>query len=101
MKSSLQTTFSRSFNKIDQFFSYVGGLVGTILGLMLFMGNFTSMAYALDLAHRLFKYKDDDSANFKDFSLLSYLSYTPYKIAKFFNFCKGWKVMKKREQCLE
>jgi len=59
MKSSLSTTYSRAFNKIDQFFSYVGGLVGTILGLMFFMGSFTSMAYALDLAHKLFKYTED------------------------------------------
>ena len=57
MKSSYQTIYYRSFHKVDQFFSYVGGLVGTILGLMLFMNKFTSMAYALDLAHKLFKYK--------------------------------------------
>lgn len=40
-KSSISKAYARSFNKVDQFFSYVGGLVGTILGLMLFMGNFT------------------------------------------------------------
>lgn len=56
MKSTLQTVYSRSFNKLDQFFSYVGGLVGTILGLMLFMGNFTSIAFELDLSQKFFKY---------------------------------------------
>ena len=56
-KSSVQKTYTRSFNKVDQFFSYVGGLVGTILALMFFMANFTSMAFGLDLAQGIFRYK--------------------------------------------
>jgi hypothetical protein len=50
MKSSKSTSYVRSFNKVDSFFSYVGGLVGTILGLMLFMQKFTEMAYELNLS---------------------------------------------------
>ena len=50
MRSSTTTTYERAFNKIDEFFSYIGGLVGTILGLMLFMEGFTNMSYELDLA---------------------------------------------------
>lgn len=45
MKSATKTTYQRSFNKVDQLFSYVGGLIGTILGFMLFMGNFTMMSF--------------------------------------------------------
>jgi hypothetical protein len=56
MKASASTTYSRSFNKVDTFFSYVGGLVGTILGLMLFMGKFTSMALILEVSQSLFRY---------------------------------------------
>ena len=50
MKSAKSTTYERSFNKLDSFFSYVGGLVGTILGLMFVVANFTNMAYELELA---------------------------------------------------
>jgi hypothetical protein len=56
MKASSSTTYTRSFNKVDTFFSYVGGLVGTILGFMLFMGKFNSMAFVLDVSQSLFKY---------------------------------------------
>lgn len=31
MKSPITRTYTRSFNKADDFFSYVGGLVGSIL----------------------------------------------------------------------
>lgn len=40
-KSTSTSTYSRSFNKIDAYFSYVGGLVGTILGLIFIMGFYT------------------------------------------------------------
>ena len=45
LKSSSSTTYKRTFNKIDEFFSYVGGLIGTILGFMVFMDKFSLMAF--------------------------------------------------------
>ena len=60
MKSSTKTTYQRSFNKIDEFFSYVGGLIGTILGFMLFMKHFSLMAFELDIAQKFFKYKEEE-----------------------------------------
>lgn len=56
-KSSSQTTYKRSFNKADEFFSYVGGLIGTILGFMFFMSNFSLMSFELDIARKFFLYK--------------------------------------------
>lgn len=99
MKSSASTTYIRSFNKVDQFFSYVGGLVGTILGFMLFMGNFTSMAFTLDLSQSLFNYTDNDTNNFKNFNLLTYIGYIFYKLGAFFKKFKDWESMKKRHKC--
>ena len=41
-KKSFQTVnYERSFNKVDAYFSYVGGLVGTIIGLIFIMGPYT------------------------------------------------------------
>ena len=58
-KPSIKTSYTRAFSKIDEFFSYVGGLIGTILGLMLFMTNFSLMAFELDLAQHFFKNDDN------------------------------------------
>lgn len=44
-KNPLTTTYTRSFNKVDTYFSYVGGLIGTIIGLIFILNNFTEMAY--------------------------------------------------------
>jgi len=45
MKSSSSVAYQRSFNKIDSFLSYVGGLVGTILGFMLIVQAYTEMSF--------------------------------------------------------
>jgi len=45
MKSSSSVAYQRSFNKIDSFLSYVGGLVGTILGFMLIVQTYTEMSF--------------------------------------------------------
>ena len=52
-KSAKNVTYSRSFNKIDAFFSYVGGLVGTFIGLIFFMGPYTEKCYEISLAKKL------------------------------------------------
>ena len=44
-KAGFTTTYTRSFNKIDAYFSYVGGLVGTIIGLIFILNNYTQKAY--------------------------------------------------------
>lgn len=39
-KSSSSTTYNRAFYKLDEFFSYVGGLVGVIIGAMAIMNSY-------------------------------------------------------------
>ena len=52
-KSPATVTYTRSFNKIDAYFSYVGGLVGTILGLIFIMEFYTEKAYEISLAKKV------------------------------------------------
>lgn len=101
LKSTSKTTYYRSFNKIDQLFSYIGGLIGTILGFMLFMNNFTLMSFELDLSKRLMKYKQHENIDFSGFNLFSYIGFLIYKLGRFFGSFKSWKQMKKKVKCKE
>ena len=47
------TTYERSFNKVDNYFSYVGGLVGTIIGLIFIMEFYTEKAYEVSIARKV------------------------------------------------
>jgi hypothetical protein len=44
-KASKSVTYTRNFNKLDSYLSYVGGLVGTIIGVIFIMGFYTEKAY--------------------------------------------------------
>ena len=44
-KATYTTTYSRSFNKVDTYFSYVGGLIGTIIGFIFILNFYTQKAY--------------------------------------------------------
>ncbi len=54
-KSSSTTTYSRSFYKIDEFFSYIGGLVGVILSGMFLLASYNQFTFQHDLASFLYK----------------------------------------------
>ena len=44
-KSAKAVVYTRSFNKIDAYFSYVGGLIGTIIGFMFIMEKYNEKAF--------------------------------------------------------
>lgn len=99
MKSSKSTSYARSFNKLDSFFSYVGGLVGTILGLMFVVVSFTSMAYELELAQRICRYAEDKLNDFAGFSLLSYCLFVFYSIGKLCGLGQRFTAMRQAAEC--
>lgn len=45
LKSDKATVYSRTFNKVDAYFSYVGGLIGTLIGLIFIIGKYNETAY--------------------------------------------------------
>ena len=53
-KSPVTRTYSRNFNKIDNFLSYVGGMIGTILGFAFVLSFFSERAYEISIASQLF-----------------------------------------------
>ena len=53
LKSGQKITYMRSFNKIDNYFSYVGGLVGTMIALFFLMGFYTEKAFEVSVGKKL------------------------------------------------
>ena len=49
-KSPATQTSKRTFNKLDEFFAYIGGLIGFIVVLLIFLNYFSEKAYGLSLA---------------------------------------------------
>ena len=73
-KEPTVTTYDRSFNKVDTFFSYVGGLIGTIIGLIFILGCYTEKAYEVSISRKLFKNNEDEDIPSSSFNLLYYFA---------------------------
>ena len=73
-KSLRKTTYERSFNKVDEYFSYVGGLIGTIIGLIFIMEFNTEMAYEVSIAKKLMVDNNHEEISSKSFNIFYYFS---------------------------
>ena len=82
-KGSAKTTYNRSFNKLDNFFSYVGGLIGVVLSAMLIMNKFSELSFEINIGKRFFTYNQEEDTDLS-FSILHYLPYLVYTVISFF-----------------
>lgn len=74
VKSGTFTVSSRSFNKIDAYFSYVGGLVGTIISLIFILNTFSERSFEISIASHLFVSPDAESIPAKKYNFFYYLA---------------------------
>jgi hypothetical protein len=98
-KGASTTTYNRSFNKIDSYFSYVGGLVGTIIGLIFIMNIYTEKAYEISISHKLFKDGEGKEINSNSFNFLYFIAMI---VKDFFScFCckSSWPKTQKFMEC--
>lgn len=83
-KSSTSTIFTRSFNKIDDYFSYVGGLVGTVLLFFFILSGYSEKSYVIEIASQVFK-PSNDSDKSPSFHFLYYLIVNIKRLFDFIN----------------
>ena len=91
MKSSEKTTYTRSFNKVDEYLSYVGGLIGTIIGFMFIMEKYNEKAYEISLSTRLLRDDSGENIPSSHFHLGYYLLCLVKEILDFFGCKPNWK----------
>ena len=53
MKSAKSDKFSRDFYKIDSFFSYVGGLMGTLIFIFFILKFYSEKSFEVSVAKRI------------------------------------------------
>lgn len=101
-KSPVARTFQRSFKKVDEFFSYVGGIIGTIIGIIFFLNIFAEKGYSVSVASQLFVSEEGESISSSGF----HIGYMPMMILRsvlsFFGCCPGkWKKTDFYQKCID
>lgn len=92
-KASTSTIYTRSFSKIDDYFSYVGGLVGTILLFFFILGNYSQKSYVINIASEIYNGLDDDdeSSPRKEFNFFYYFCMLIKNLCQFIRLKFEWK----------
>ena len=93
-KSPVKRHYFRSFNKVDAFLSYVGGIIGTIIGLLYIMYIYSRNAISISIGSKLFLSEDGEPISSTAFHI-GYLLLIPFKrVLSYFNCCvNSWKKM--------
>lgn len=91
VKSSTQTVWVRSFNKVDTYFSYVGGLVGIIISLIFILNTFSERSYEISIASHLFLSPDSDPIPAKRYNFFYYLATVVKDFLGLFKIKPEWK----------
>jgi hypothetical protein len=100
VKGSSSTTYSRAYYKVDEFFSYVGGLVGVIMGGMLLLTSYNQSSFEFSLAKDLFRKKADSSL--ARFNLIYYVMLLLHSALKAVSSkCRAWSSIGQFEEAKE
>ena len=73
-KSPKVTQYQRSFNKVDSYLSYIGGLMGTIVTLVFFMGKYTERAYEVSLSKKVLVDNESKRISSESFNLFYFIT---------------------------
>lgn len=81
-KSPISLTIQRSFRKVDDAFSYIGGLFSTILVFFGFVNLYNELSYEIAISKSAYYFDKNDPFDGDHFNLITY---TGYLIFSFFD----------------
>lgn len=100
-KASLATSVSRTYRKIDDTISYIGGLFSAIVSALLLLGMYSELSFELSIAKSIYKNQKDDKDQAENFNIFVFLGYLLYTTLAKINCVLPWERMKKYDQSLE
>lgn len=94
-------TYTRSFQKIDDFLSYVGGLIGLVFALIFIMNSYSESCFEISIGSHLFTIDRETPVDSASFNFLTYVCYMVFKICRFFGCCARFQMMDAYLRCQE
>ena len=91
-RSSTAVIVERGFKKIDETLSYIGGLFGFVVILLLFMKEYTEYSFELDASSHLYHIEPDSSV--PNFNFLVFIGYIFFLLLDTLGIAPDWKNMK-------
>ena len=98
-KAANKAQITRTFQKLDQTLSYIGGLFGTIVLLLIFLKFYSKYSYELDIGEKIFKSNNGGSFGAENFNFIVFIGYSVFNMVSKFGIILNWKTMKKFHKC--
>lgn len=92
-KSSLSLLYERSFRKIDDTLSYIGGLFSAIVTALILVQKFNEFSYELEIAQTLYHYSKHEPLRADNFHFPMFLAYLLYVLLQKIWIKLPWKRM--------
>lgn len=87
-KASTSTIYTRSFNKLDQYLSYVGGLISSSLVVFFLLNIYSEKCYIVEIAAETYALTEDSST--PSFNFLYFISIYVKRILDFVGLNYKW-----------
>jgi hypothetical protein len=101
-KSPISKSVSRSFQKIDEILSYIGGLFGTIAICFFFVNIYNSYSFEITMGGYLFKPDDEQMGKrLKKYNFLYFIAHVFYVVGAIFGCSWNWPTTKLYYECRE
>lgn len=85
-KSTKSYEYHRRLTKVDEAASYIGGLIGVLMGLLFIVSPYTELCYELSLANQLLADKDQKPVK----TAMNFLRFIAYNVYRAFKNCCSW-----------
>ncbi len=94
-KSPISRSISRSFQKIDEILSYIGGLFGTIAICLFLVNVYNSYSFEITMGGYLFKPDDHDmEKQLKKYNFFYFIMHLLYALISMFTSNCRWQTAK-------
>lgn len=92
-KSSLSLLYERSFRKIDDTLSYIGGLYSAIVTALFIINKFNKISYELEIAQTMYHFSKHEPLKAESFHFPMFLAYIFYTVLLKIRINLPWKRM--------
>jgi hypothetical protein len=89
-KSPITVSISRSFKKIDETLSYIGGLFSFLLIFLLFVIKYNEYSFDLELTKQCYYCDKNEPFDSNFFNFLRFIPFVIYRFLEKFNFKPDW-----------
>ena len=87
-QSSTSVIYYRSYNRVDDFLAYVGGLISSAIAIIFIMSFYNEFSYYISIGDKLFVHDKEKYINSGSYNILLFFCHCFVKFGNMFGCCK-------------